>query len=88
VGFYFGEVEEGGTVGVGGNYLYTYFQLVLEEIFLIGKFAIEAEESLLVCGEGLQVFEWLARGRIFLKGSTHADVDLVLLVRIHGCDWS
>jgi hypothetical protein len=88
VGFYFWGVEEGGGVGVGGNYVYTYFQLVLQEIFLVGKFAIEAEESLLVCGEGLQVVEWLARGGICSKGSTHANVDLVLLVRIHGCDWS
>lgn len=31
----------------------TYFQLVLEEVFLIGKFAVEAEQSLLVCGQGL-----------------------------------
>ncbi len=31
----------------------TYFQFVLEQVLLIGEFAIEAEESLLVCGEGL-----------------------------------
>lgn len=37
--------------GVEQENVYTYFQLVLEEIFLVGEFAIEAEESLLVWGE-------------------------------------
>ena len=30
-----------------------YLKLVLEEIFLVGKLAVKAEEALLVGGEGL-----------------------------------
>jgi hypothetical protein len=30
-----------------------YFELILEEIFLVGEFAIEAKEALLIAGEGL-----------------------------------
>ena len=38
---------------VAGVEVFAFFELVLEEIFLVGKFAIEAEETLLVGGEGL-----------------------------------
>ena len=31
----------------------TYFELVLEEIFLVGKLAVEAEKTLFVGREGL-----------------------------------
>lgn len=33
----------------------TYLQLVLEEILLVGEFAVETEKSLLICGEGLHM---------------------------------
>ncbi len=66
----------------------TYLQFVLQEVFLVGEFAVEAEKSLLVCREGLHV-----RSRVSLSfllcGSagrmTDANINFVLLVRIHAC---
>lgn len=33
-----------------------YLEFVLKEIFLVGKFAVQAEEPLFVCGKGLRFF--------------------------------
>ena len=69
------------------------FQLGLQEVFLGGEFAVEAEELLLFFGEGLWVVvvvlvEGLggAGGSGYARdGCTYADIDFVLLVRVHLC---
>ena len=60
-----------------------YFELVLEEIFLVGKFAVEAEKTLFVGREGL-VRDMFQLFCVYGGGvGTHANVNLVLLMRIH-----
>jgi hypothetical protein len=34
--------------------VFAFFELVLEEVFFVGEFAVETEEALLVGGEGLE----------------------------------
>ena len=48
----------GGFAGFGegvvaGVEVFALFELVLEEVFLVGELAVESEEALLVGGEGL-----------------------------------
>ena len=68
----------------------------MQEVFLGGEFAVEAEELLLFFGEGLWVVvvvlvEGLggAGGSGYARdGCTYADIDFVLLVRVHCfCYW-
>lgn len=69
-----------------GNHL----ELVLEQVFLVGHLAIHAEQALLVGGHGLGGAGEYLHGfcdrwevEVGRVGDTHADIDLVLLVRIH-----
>ena len=59
----------------------TNLELVLQEIFLIGKLAIEAEKLLLLLGERLQYS--LADYPPIHRVSSYADVDFVFLMGIH-----
>ena len=54
-----GHAGVGGFAGFGegivaGVEVFAFFEFVLEEVFLVGKFAVEAEEALFVRGEGLR----------------------------------
>jgi len=59
----------------------------LEEIPLVRQLAVELEQSLLVWRQFLShVVRMKQQTKIGFAGrETYADIDLVLLVRIHGC---
>lgn len=68
----------------------THLEFVLEQVFLVGHLAIHAEQALLVGGHGLggageYLYCFCDRWEVEVGrvGDTHADIDLVLLVRIH-----
>lgn len=75
-----------------------YLELVLEQILLIRKFAVETEELGLIRGHLLRCLLALgpsklctadqraALGCAQTRPMTYAYVDLVLLVRVHGCE--
>lgn len=54
-----GDARVGGFAGFGegiitGVEIFAFLEFVLEEVFLVGEFAVEAEEALFVGGEGLE----------------------------------
>ena len=65
----------------------TYLQLVLQQIFLGGHFAIEAEKTLFIRAHLLpgtvSVSAHPGAGTKGLLAETHAGIDLVLLVGVH-----
>lgn len=58
-----------------------YLEFVLKEVFLVWELAIHAEETLLIGGEGLLCVSKSCG--IVRMLEAYADIDLVLLVRIH-----
>lgn len=63
-----GHAGVGGFAGFGerivaGVEVFTFFEFVLEEVFLVGEFAVEAEEALFVGGEGLRFVSGSLGGR-------------------------
>jgi hypothetical protein len=75
----------------------TYLQLVLQQVFLVRKLSVEAEELRLIGGQFLDHCELVCSecraagnpvirtARISELPMTYADVHFVRLVRIHGC---
>ena len=61
-----------------------HLQLVLEEILLIGELAIQSEDLLFLLTEGLVI---LQQGTgLWIINLSYANIDLVLLKRIHAAD--
>jgi hypothetical protein len=58
-----------------------YLELVLEDVFLCGHLAIEAQQALLLWAKGLVVVSW--RIACLDSKSAHVDVHFVLLMGIH-----
>lgn len=56
----------------------------MEEVLLVGKLAIEAEELLLLFGERLD--DWLMTLSLWrcMSLSAYADINLILLMWVHG----
>lgn len=67
---------------VAGIEVFALLQLVLQEIFAVGKFAVESEELLLLFRERLVLSQRYAIGAVM---RTHTDVNLVLLMWVHIC---
>lgn len=67
----------------GGTRREVYLKFVLEEIFFVGEFSVEAKELLLFFGHGLG--DLSAGNSTFFKGGglVYTNVHFVLLVRIH-----
>lgn len=57
-------------------------ELVLKKIFLVRKLAVQAEKFLLLLVQSLKVC-LVEQTRTGEELTTHADIELVLLVRIH-----
>lgn len=64
--------------------LISHLQLVLEHILLVGELAIQSKDLLLFLGKGLMIFQ--RRTKLWISNLPYANVDLVLLKRIHAAD--
>ena len=62
----------------------SHLQLVLEEILLVWKLAIQSENLLFFLGKGLTFFQRRIKFEDVVL--SYANVDLVLLKRIHAAD--